>query len=171
MPSFGPKTWSAGDVLTASDLNKFGENILGAYKTTNQGVTSSTALVNDNDLQVAVVANAVYRYELVLYYDGDAAGDLKVSHTVPSGTTMLGTIVSLPSTASTVQDLQIESWTGSSKQIGCLASGSPWTMTFTGLLTTSSTAGSLIVLFAQDTSNGTATRLLVGSYILLRQVV
>lgn len=54
------------------------------YKATNFGITSSTTLVNDDQLSVAVGPNQVWEIDLSVYFTG-TNGDLRVGFSMPTG--------------------------------------------------------------------------------------
>lgn len=171
MPTLGPKTWNVGDVLTAADLNQFGENIKGAYKTVTESVTSSTTLQADDVLTCAVIANAVYTVEMLLIYDADTAGDLKFQFTGPSGAGLQASVNFLGSGAATSSDDQFQQMNIAAVfTCGGLGAGTRAVVLVKGLLTISTTAGNFALTWAQGTSSGTATNIFASSYLLLRQV-
>lgn len=56
-------------------------------KASNQDVTNSTTLVDDNDLQLAVLANEIWRIRIELIYAGTSTtGDFKWQLTLSAGT-------------------------------------------------------------------------------------
>jgi hypothetical protein len=55
-----------------------------ARRTSIQTVTNSSALVNDNDLVLALAASAVYLIDAGLFFDGVANAHLKVAWAVPN---------------------------------------------------------------------------------------
>jgi hypothetical protein len=141
-----------------------------AYRTTTQSVTSSTTLVNDNTLFVSVVASSAYLVELVLNYDADTAGDLKIGWTAPAGAVMTNvTQSSLTGTAATFTDDQMIAAV-SVPVSGGLGAGNNAGFLYKGFLNVSSTAGTLQLQFAQGTSSAVATRLFAGSYLLAQRV-
>src|SRR5215472_8894872 len=79
---------AAGSEITAAYLASI--TAVGVVKPTDQSVTSSTVLVNDNALVIPVVANANYKFDLYLDFEGGTSGssDIKFTWTVPASTTM-----------------------------------------------------------------------------------
>ena len=76
-----PKTWSAGETLTAANFNThIRDNLLAinnhvhVRKTADQSVTSSTALVDDTHLTFAIAANEEWIFQLALWQSTGAGG-------------------------------------------------------------------------------------------------
>src|SRR5690606_18086867 len=61
-------------------------------KSTNESVSSSTTLQNDNELSVSLTANRAYEVSGVLRVSGSTSGDIKLSWTGPSGSTMYAVV-------------------------------------------------------------------------------
>ena len=86
-----PKTWSVGEVLTAANMNlhlrdnflSMGPHLI-ARRTSDQSVTSSTVLVDDNTLVLPVLANEVWKAEWHLRIVGGSTGDYKCGFTFPT---------------------------------------------------------------------------------------
>ena len=154
--------WATNDVPSATDFNEWLQNINWAYKTANESVTSSTTLQTDDQLNVAVQANSIYFVTVVIKYDGDPAGDLKVLFRCPTSATFSAIAVALTSTAASQSDNQNAPMVENTSTLwGCL--GGTCVGMVTGTLVTSSTAGNFGLEWAQSTSNATATRVLAGS--------
>src|SRR5262245_32334636 len=82
-------TYVPGQVLLSSDCNLW---FTGQYanKTSDQSVTSSTTLVNDSTLVVALAANSTYWVNLEIKYEGGTNGssDMKLQLNIPAGATL-----------------------------------------------------------------------------------
>jgi hypothetical protein len=125
-------------------------------KTATESVTNSTTLQNDDELVLPVVANAVYKVELALIFDGvSGSGGLKMAWTAPAGASMAWGDVNFAAAQSP--------GTTVSRNTG--GAGVNVIQTVWGTLTTAGTAGSLQLQWAQVTANGTATRVFPGSYL------
>ena len=104
-----PRTWAVNDDITAARLQAISDDltVLGApplaIKTATESVTSSTTLQDDDELVVTVEANTKYRVELLLLYDGNAAGDIQVKLVAPSGTVQ-GTVHRIVTGAAVIGD-------------------------------------------------------------------
>jgi hypothetical protein len=160
---------AAGDKIRASDLAP-----LFARKTATESVTSSNTLQDDDELFVDVEADSVYVVEGVLQYDAGTGGDLKFSFTAPSGATLDWAATVAPTAATTATAPGTMNFNGSDLSTtygaGGIGAGSRLSATFTGLLITDATAGTLQLQWAQFASNGTATRVFAGSFLHLRKV-
>lgn len=160
-------TFQAGQRLTAATLNAaIG---LRAAKAADLPRATNTTLTADTDLAVAVAANSRYLVTISLLYKGAATntGDLKIGFSVPSGATLPGQFLGIgnplgvgigPVTAASVL---VSYGNGTSNPLACQV---------TATLVTSTTAGSLILTWAQNTSNATATTLMAGSSLQAVQV-
>lgn len=157
----------AGERVTADLLNEFAP--LSAVKSADESVTSSTTLQNDDSLFLSVAANTSYQISVLLVYNGGTQGssDLKVGWTAPSGATLVWGIA--------YRD------TGGAAHIGAgditltLAAGTNGTsnnysVLVTATLTTGSTAGTLQLQWAQNTSSSTATTVKAGSSLIGTQL-
>jgi hypothetical protein len=145
----------AGGRLTAGLLTS-GE-ILEAVKDADQSVTSSTVLVNDTKLTLPVVAGATYDFICYLDFEGGTASssDLKFQWSVPAGAVLRYACPHVNASGTNVlnnTNTATTSITVQSQGAGVLCG-----VTCTGTLVMSSTAGSLTLTWAQNTSNGTAT--------------
>jgi len=145
-----------------------------ARKTATESVTSSTTLQDDDELTVTVVANTVYAFDAVIFYDGSAsgvAGDLKLRWVGPAGATLTVANLSLISSATGTQgDLMDGQIINTDINIGTLGAGTTLAAVFRGLLIVAGTGGTYKAQWAQLTSGATATRLLADSHMILRQV-
>src|SRR5215472_12558663 len=143
---------------------------LAAYRTSTQSVTSSTTLVNDTQLSVAVAANAVYRVELGMTYTADTAGDIKLGWTTPAGATIATAVtVGLSLTAAAATD-DVTVGASSTPVFGGIGAGANAALQYIFILTTSSTAGTLQLQWAQNSSSATATTVNAGSYLIAQRI-
>lgn len=162
-------TYSAGQVLSASDCNNWftGEY---AYKTSDTSRASTTTLTADPDLQFAVAANAKYYFSGTFYYTGGTQGssDFKIGWTFPAGLTMIIAKSFIDTTGA---------WVGGTVSVqtdtpvfGTAVTLGNRTVQMSGTIFVSSTAGTLALTWAQNTSNATATVLKAGSGLILVRV-
>lgn len=153
-------TFQAGQRLTAATLNAaIG---LRAAKGANTPRSTNTTLTADPDLSVAVLANSRYLVTLSLPYNGAATGtgDLKLGFSVPSGSTLPGGFLGIANPLG----VAILPVTAASTLFSATnGTGNPLWCQVTATLFTSTTAGSLILMWAQNTSNATATTLMAGA--------
>lgn len=141
------------------------------YKTSNETVTSSTTLQNDNDFFLSVEANSLYVVELDLVLTGATGGDFRSLWTFPSGCTGFRSRIALQegAAASTPDDMKapvstIADTNQDTGTIGTLTSeGSIFKETLS--LDTAGTSGTLQFTWCQATSSGTATTVYAGSVL------
>jgi hypothetical protein len=171
LPTVGASRDSWGTTVNAA-LNQLNAYIVGAYKTGDESVTSSTVLQNDDHLVLAVAASCVYVIQWGLRIDGAAAGDFKYSFTGPSGATMTWESQSLATgdTTNVATAITDASTIGTVVSHGTIASGTTSRVRGSGLLVVSLTAGSLQLQWAQATSSGTASKALTGSWIKAERI-
>ena len=164
-------TFSTGDVPTATQVNAWFVNVTAAVKTATESVTSSTALQDDDTLSVSVDANTTYHFQAMLKYDAATAGDLKFRWTVPASATLSFSLQRLHDAAALFTDDQAFGGANDSDiTAGGLGAGTTCWLPMQGILTVSSTAGTLLLRWAQNTSSATATRLFADSYVFLQRV-
>lgn len=152
-------TFSAGQILTAQALND-ALPLAPAVKSSDETVSASTTLQNDDHLFITVSANSVYVLEFEGMQNSSAAGDLKATFSVPAGTT--GTLFGL--------DAAIP-FAGTSLT-GTLVFGGTAAATYfrvAGRVVTAGTAGTLRVQFAQNAASGSSS-LLTGTFLRLTKV-
>ncbi|SRR6266581_3187782 len=163
-------SWVVGQILTASDVDSWFVP-LAAYKTADQSVTSSTTLVNDSELVVAVAASAVYFVRCYLNFEGGTAGssDLKWGWTVPASATFRYTWAGWNNTGSVARagDGQTATDTPSSATAGA---GNLHGVMMTGTLAVAASAGNMQFKWAQNTSSATSTIVHAQSALVLDRI-
>ncbi|MFE3578705.1 hypothetical protein [Streptomyces vinaceus] len=156
-------TFYAGQRVTADLLASMLP--FAVVKATDESVSSSTTLQDDNHLILPLAANAVYTIEGGLYYDGVYnAGNLKLSWSLPASATIIwsangpatGGAAAFASNAVTSGNITIGTYgTGGSKT----------TASISATVKTAGTAGNMTLRWAQDTSNATATTIYANSWL------
>lgn len=139
---------------------------LGAVKSSTQTVNNSTALVNATGLSFSAAANAAYLGDLCLYYNSGATPDIKFGLTVPSGTTGTWGGLGYDFTPVLLAFGPIDIATA----LGFGGLSADRAAFIRVALTTSSTAGTVQVQFAQSTMNASNTNLLAGSWIKFHRI-
>jgi hypothetical protein len=170
------KQWNVGDVLTAADLNVWTVPVA-VFKPSNTSRNTTTSVADDPDLILPVAASTTYEVRGVIFYDGPATGtgDIKWTFSLPSGATGQYQMIHQNLTAGTAGMWQIN-WTDgpnlTTTQANTQGTGSPniLAMTFSGLLAVAGTAGNLTFRWAQNTSNGTNTRVYQQSYMVAQRI-
>jgi hypothetical protein len=179
-------SWPTSSAFTAgqtagvsSGLNNVRSDLLAAngfvYKTADQLVTSSAVLVNDTHLLYSISATGKYVIDVHLYATSaaNAAGDLGVGFTFPTGTFYLG---------GEGPDIGLASGTVQTGQWGSnIAYASGAIFNVYGLSTSvnyihlhglfvATATGTLQFQWAQQASNASASTLKAGSHMLVKQV-
>lgn len=162
----------AGHVVTQADLSD-GLGLI-VVKTIDESLASNTTLQDDDVLTLPVAANTHYILDAHILYtaaSGASIGGLKMTFTVPAGTTGRWTSfgANVATSPPTDHDVVAEAF-GSTRSLGgngaTFMSCSP-----RGNLLTSGTAGSILLRWAQHASNVTATVVRAGSWIRLQKII
>ena len=141
-------TYSVGQVLGAADVNTWFVP-LAAVAGTDQS-NSTTVMVNDNTLSVAVAASANYAVELFIRCNGPNTTAFVAQLTGPSGATLSMTYVN----AAATNDINLGTGFGAT----CVGAGTDIAFALIGSLVTSSTAGTLQLQFDSGTGGNLVTR-------------
>lgn len=164
-------TFVNGDVPDADDVNDWFVNVIFKRKATNESVSSSTVLQNDNDLFFSVDANTIYRVTLVLHVSAQTANDAKVDFTLPAGASFKYAISTQTTTAAAYVDDQIfPGDAGTPSGIGGLGGGNNAVAQIEGVLDVGGTAGTFQTQWAQLVSGASGTTMLAGSWLEARRV-
>lgn len=176
-----PRTWAASEVPTSANFNAhIRDNLMAlngfARKSVTESVTSSTTLQNDDNLSYSL-DDAGGRYEANIYMRAvsaaNAAGDIKVGFTFPSGSflfTGFGPDIGLAS--GTVQTGDWAALVGTGTSTGTLSFGlsTAGVGIHLNLLVTPGTTGTLQFQWAQNSSSASQTSIVGGSYMTVKQV-
>lgn len=156
----------------AADLNTFLIQQQHVVKPSDESVTSSTTLQNDDHLVLPVTANTLYFVQGMLIYTGNTSGDMQFQWTGPSGATFDWASDALPSGATTTTD-QVSRTALTFANVAPVAAitGSTATVPFKGVLSVGSSGGSFRIKWGQFASNATATVMKAGSYIMTRRCI
>lgn len=139
---------------------------LGAVKSADQTVNSSTTLTNVTGMSVSVEANAVYLADFDLYYNSGATPDIKFGLTLPTGATGSWGGIGYDFTPTLLAFGPID--IGTALAFGGLAADR--SALIRAAITISSTAGTAQLQFAQSTSDAGNTTIRAGSRMLLRRI-
>jgi len=163
-------TWSVGQVLTASDVNTWFVDIV-RNKPTDEGPITTTTLQNDNDLQLPLAANSAYELDGYLAATGATLGngDIKLGLTGPAGVTFRFSTFGYSVLGSPPATGNSGATASGTTSVG-VNGGSASTVLVKGWVTTSSTAGTLILQWAENTPSGTGTSVLAGSWLKARRI-
>jgi len=136
-----------------------------AYKAADETVNNSATLQNDDDLLLALAANEVWAFKLVVIYLSGTTPDIKWHWTGPSGFTYDSSVSSFSSALSVAfgnpdeSDSSPEHITGGR---GATEVGFVWE----GVVRCSTTAGNFQLQWAQNTQDASDTKVLAGSYLI-----
>ncbi len=119
------------------------------YKTSAQTITSSTTLVDCTGLSFAIGANEVYDVHVELK-TVTGSGSMKLALTIPSGTAVGNVYCTISGANKIAQDL-------TSAFVTSAGMTTSHFLYFDGLITNSSTAGTVQLQFAQNVSNAAAS--------------
>lgn len=156
--------------LTASGTPIFSDDLpfsglLEIRKPSDESVTSSTTLQDDDDLIVDLdTANATYFIEgLILASSSSDVPDIKIAFTVPSGATM--DIAYISSRGSTFNHGELLETSGTASITIPIDNANVTVIMVRGTVKLGSTTGTLKLQWAQATSSATATTVKEGSFL------
>lgn len=164
------------DGTTAVLLDSSGGSAVGksqfVYKTGNTSRSNTITGTADPDLQLPVVANAVYTMEAYLIVSGDAGsgqGRINLDWSAPAGAVgnWTGTLVDGNATAEPSAVRQFANDLTAARGSGTYGSGSDVGIMLRGLLVTTGTAGTYSLDWAQITADATATIVKAYSWLSL----
>lgn len=155
-----------GQVLPAADVNTW---FLprAAVKPSDQTVTSSTVLVNDTALVVAVDASATYEVFTELFWTpvaGGAVPGMSLDFAIPAGATMIYRVIS--ASGPPLSGVAGTPGTG----FNANSAGTYSILSIHGVCVVAGTAGNLQFKWAQSTSSGTSTVVKANSFISARRI-
>ena len=145
-------------------------------KPSNESVTSSITLQDDNDFAFAVAANSVYTLESFIIYNGvidggTGAGALKMQFTGPAGAAMTWANYGANTSGGvTNYNVVAESLTAGAPRAVPTNAGTSMTCQPKGTLVTAGTSGTLQFRWAQGSSNATATVVQANSWMKLTKI-
>lgn len=157
----------AGQRITGSLLSSMMPDVI--RKLNNTDRTATTTLADDPDLTVLLEANAQYYIEIDLWYAASTGSSgIKTAWTVPAGVTGNRSALGMASTVSDATPAGVGRWGvhgyGTSVFYGDRQSSTNLALAReTSYLTTSTTAGTCALQWAQDTSDAGACRVAAGS--------
>jgi cytochrome b len=161
--------WRAGQRVTAAQL--LAAQPLHVVRGSDSAGRVNNTLANDDVLTLAVEANAVYNLHAWLGFTALAAADFRAGWSVPAGSTLQWTpYTQNGGAASTVGGVITDRSSAATAQTsGGIGAGNIMTMLIFGTLRIGATAGSIILQWAQDTTNATGTVLKADSSLTLKR--
>lgn len=154
---------NAGSRITAAMVR--GTAPLSAYKGASQPLASQTALQNDNALYIELLANAIYHFELTVFYNGPSGNTMTQGLVLPSGATCAYSLKQLLSGGSFSAGYY-ES--GNPPAAYCSGTGTTYSIEMKGTIVVAS-AGTLQYQWAQGSSSATDTTVQAGSDLVAWQ--
>lgn len=160
-----PRTWTDGELVTASIMNthvRDNELSIGPHlivrKTSDETVTSSAVLQNDDALLMALGTNETWLFEFDILFTGGTTGDFKTALAFPASTNISATSYGRDSSLTTIIQ---EDATGTSPTTGRawepISTTVPTFLMIKGVVSTAGTSGNLTLQWAQNTSDATGT--------------
>lgn len=136
-------------------------------KSGDQSVTSSTALVDETNLQFPIGANETWIFTWTLSATFSAVGQVKVAVVTPAGATLL--VVAQMTPNGILPAFGTTTTSGTAITLTAVLSTSGL-IVVTATVVNGATAGTVKLQFAQGTSDGTATTLKSASSMIARKV-
>jgi hypothetical protein len=139
-------------------------------KTADESVASSTTLQDDDALIFPIGADEIWIMDAYLVTDGVVGGDIKVHVNGPSGVAGIFSVVGPGTTATTSEDATVNNQLsvvggGTGLSAGTLGVGVSALVEVHAVIRNGATAGNVVIQWAQNSSDGTATRVLIDSYL------
>lgn len=138
-------------------------------KSTDEIVSNSVTLQNDDELVLPVEANLIYRVEWDIIYQAGTVADYKFAFTYPAGATLVGVCV-LYNVSGTVAFAAGTFTSGAGISAGGLGIGTNAGMQGRATLVMGSTAGNIQYQFAQTSAVVENTTTVAGSLLLLNRL-
>jgi hypothetical protein len=135
-------------------------------KTTDETVTSSTTLQNDDDLRFSALASTKYGFEIECWYDTPTAADFKYDVNGPAGASLVQIVCEhIAPGAAAFTDNAIQTAFAFTAIAVTETSGTNGFVRIRGIVHNGTTAGTGVMRWAQNTSNASATTVRAGSLI------
>lgn len=171
-----PRTWVAGEIVTAALMNThlrdnlndladgtWGRDTAFVHKAANESVVASTTVQNDDHLLFAVAANAIYIVSVCLFLEANNLNDAKFGWSLPASATF-NMLKNTPSTAIAAGTTSANGdWAGitgavsSTLNVGVTDGSITIGAELRALINTAGTAGTANLQWAQVTSGSTLT--------------
>lgn len=159
----------------ASDFNRYFLQQDFVRKTGDESTSLSTTVFDDAELFFTPILNTNYWVTMFVIYDADAAGDLKISWGVPTGSTWdyVSDAIGSAATTSAVFDVSRSAQiapAGGTPAPGGIGSGTNVTALIKGLFMNGPNAGNFRFRWAQATSSAVSTRVRARSVLIARRL-
>jgi hypothetical protein len=138
---------------------------------TSDGTTfaSDTSLKNESGMSAAVAASTSYFFDAAVVYDAGTVADIKLAWTFPTAS-FYYTVASISTAGAYTPIVSTAEASGTAKSFGGLGIGTFGVVVYTGFIVVT-TAGTLQLQRAQNSSTAENTRIKAGSWIRLMQAV
>lgn len=141
-------------------------------KTANTNRSSTTTLADDPDLVFSgLPANSEWHVQAWLRHQSPTAADLTWQWLGPTGAVFDHTILTITTTGAQFTDDNTYGWSIASPTTSGGLGSNQIPIVCEGVLTTSSTAGTFKLQWAQGTSNAGSSTLLANSFVVMRRLV
>jgi hypothetical protein len=154
---------------TSAKMNLLGDNfdLLGphliARKTIDESLTSNTTFQDDDIMQLPVLANETWKCEFGVWFTG-GAGNLKIQFTFPTGG-VIGFSVAAILAANLTAFQFFQGSTSPSTSANFICQTGNTYLPIVGIYANGGTAGTVIMQWAQNTSNATPTTVKANSSV------
>lgn len=140
-------------------------------KASDESVSNSIIVQDDNELTVAVEANTTYEIDLVLRIEGPNNGDLRWELDTPNSVDVFGSYAAMAVAATNLAQATVMAANASGQQqvVGTITNETTG-LIFKGTVEVGALAGSVTLQWAQGSSHADPTRVLRGSYLKLTKV-
>ena len=132
-------------------------------KPSDESVTSSTALQDDNHLILPVLANEVWKLNLEVIYSASTTGDFKFGFTFPTGGRLDVQMLGLQSAVVHLGGFSVTTSPSGTDNFDGLGSTAHFPLPIWGIYTNGANAGNLTLQWAQQASDATATTVYANS--------
>ena len=168
------KNFSLLESPPASDFNRYFLQQVFVRKPSDESLASNMVVQDDNDLFFTPLLNTNYWITMFIIYDADAAADLKLSWSVPTGSTFDYVSDALGSGASLgvfdVSRTYQFAPAGGTPSPGGIGSGSNVMALVKGVFQNGPNAGNFQLRWAQLASSAVATRVRARSCLIARRL-
>jgi len=159
-------------IVTTSLTNTGVGQLQTAIKAADTSRTNNT-ITNDPDLVLPVIANAVYRIDAWLDYNGQTTGsgpgDFKMDWTIPAAASLTYARNGYINNSTNQVDTIVTDHS-TVRSLGTFGTGTDISARPVGVIRTGANAGNLQLRWAQNTTTATATVLRANSYITLTRI-
>jgi hypothetical protein len=161
-------TWTDGNQLGATDVNTKIMQTKFINKTTDESVTSSVTMQNDNTILFTVATNSIYFIKAYIMVDGhdgatggggtDGQGGIEYGWYGPTNATFLWTSNAITDDTNARGDIsRVRHTMGSLPDMQTIGTGNYMIIPVRGVLTVTDTAGTFGFRWTQGTSSATPT--------------